>query len=190
MADQLEGLKLRAVRALVERPLTRKVLWKAVAEDFGLSLMQALPASELGPVEQVPKPVQGRAPRQWGGEPLDPPTSHRTTAADLRRAYADGRTTPVERVLGVGSCGPGRDGVAGVREDRAEEEGVEDLRLEEKGTELVVRHVLDGPAGDMNVAPDAVGEGGGRGADQQGQGDEHACLGGASSHGALGRWSP
>ncbi len=104
MADRLEGLKLRAVRALVERPLTRKVLWKAVAEDFGLSLMQALPASELGPVEQVPKPVQGRAPRQWGGEPLDPPTSHRTTAADLRRAYTDGRTSPVEvldRILDV-----------------------------------------------------------------------------------------
>jgi len=96
MPDRLEGLSLRVVRALVERPLTRRFVWKAVAEDFGLSMMQDLPPSALGPVEQVPAPVQGRPPREWSDAGLAAPTPTRTTAAGLRRAYREGTTTPVE----------------------------------------------------------------------------------------------
>ncbi len=105
MADlRLEGLKLRAIRALVERPLSRKALWKVVGEEFGISMLYGLPASDLEPVEQVPEPVQGAAPRSWGDTDLGVPDSPRTTAADLRRAYEAGTTTPVEvldRILDV-----------------------------------------------------------------------------------------
>ena len=97
MADlRLEGLKLRAFRALVERSLSRSLLWRVVGEDFGMSMLYELPPEDLGPVEQIPCPVQGAAPRAWGADDLGVPTSHRTTGADLRNAYASGRTTPVE----------------------------------------------------------------------------------------------
>lgn len=97
MADmRLEGLKLRAFRALVERPVSRKLLWQVVSEDFGISILYGLPDSDLGPVEQIPEPVQGAAPRSWGDADLGVPASHRTTSADLRRAYEAGDTTPVE----------------------------------------------------------------------------------------------
>lgn len=97
MADgRLAGLRLRAARALVERPFTRRGVWKAVSHDFGVGLLRGLPESDLGDVEMVPMPVRGAPPRRWEDQALPPPSGPRTTGAALRRAYAEGRRTPVE----------------------------------------------------------------------------------------------
>jgi len=98
MADlRLVGSKLGWVRALAENPLTRGLLWKVVSQDFHIAELEALTGAGRGRVEEVPKPVQGAAPRQWGsGQSLDLPETPRDTGHKLREAFRSGSTTPVE----------------------------------------------------------------------------------------------
>ncbi|MEZ4318630.1 MAG: amidase [Myxococcota bacterium] len=98
MADlRLVGGRLGFVRALAENRLTRGALWKVVSQDFHFDLLNALPASGRGRVEEVPVPVQGAAPRSWGsGEDLGIPDTPRCTGAKLREAYASGKRDPVD----------------------------------------------------------------------------------------------
>lgn len=98
MADlRLKGRALATVRMLAEQPTTRKMLWNLVSKDFHIDDLDALPASALGKVEEVPAPVQGAAPRMWGdGEDLGVPQTNRCTGHKLREAFAAGETTPTE----------------------------------------------------------------------------------------------
>lgn len=98
MADlRLTDKQLAAVRALAENPVSRRALWAVVSKDFNVAELESLPASERGRVEEVPRPLQGKAPRSWGeGEDLGVPTTTRCTAARMRQAYLDGQTNPVE----------------------------------------------------------------------------------------------
>ncbi|MCB9675708.1 MAG: amidase [Alphaproteobacteria bacterium] len=97
MADlRLVGGRLSMVRALAESRFTRGMLWSVVSRDFHFEALEALPRSGRGRVEEVPKPVQGAAPRQWGEADLGAPDSPRCTGAKLRAAFAKGDLTPVD----------------------------------------------------------------------------------------------
>lgn len=94
---RLTGKRLAAVRALAENPVTRAALWKVASADFSIADLEALPEHLLGHVEELPEPLQGAPPRAWHDDgDLGAPPSARTTAADLRAAYASGATDPVE----------------------------------------------------------------------------------------------
>ncbi|MEM6786709.1 MAG: amidase [Myxococcota bacterium] len=98
MADlRLTAQRLAAVRKLAENPVSRRALWALVSRDFNIAELEALPPSERGRVEEVPRPVQGKAPRHWGdGADLGAPASPRCTGARIRAAYAAGDLSPVE----------------------------------------------------------------------------------------------
>jgi aspartyl-tRNA(Asn)/glutamyl-tRNA(Gln) amidotransferase subunit A len=94
---RLTGKRLAAVRSLAENPVTRAAVWRVASADFSVADLEALPDHLLAHVEELPEPIQGAPPRTWHDDgDLGPPPSERTTAADLRAAYAAGTTDPVE----------------------------------------------------------------------------------------------
>ena len=94
---------LAVARSLAENPLTGGFVFRAVSADFGVKELLSLPPSALGRVEEVPIPVQGRPPRDWGDQGLGAPVAApgRVTGAQLREAYAAGVTSPEEVLSGL-----------------------------------------------------------------------------------------
>lgn len=93
MADlRLSGWQLSTLRAAAENPVTRRVLWRVVSQDFGLEDLEAAPAAHRGKVENVPCPIAGRPPHHWEDQDLGAPES----GERLQDAYRAGSLTPTE----------------------------------------------------------------------------------------------
>ncbi len=92
---RLVGKQLAAVRALAENPVARRALWAVASRDFRIAELMALPSSERGKVEELPRPIQGAPARAWGEE-LGPLPAMEGSGAALREAYRRGDTSPRE----------------------------------------------------------------------------------------------
>lgn len=91
---RLVGGRLAAVRAVAENPILRNGLWAVVSRDFRVAELAALPAADRSRVEEIPRPIAGAPPRQWGDDDLGPPAAAEGSAAALRAAFLSGEATP------------------------------------------------------------------------------------------------
>ncbi len=94
-APRLSGAPLRALRHLMAIGPIANVVWRASAADFGIDKLRALPADARLPLDDMEKPVSGKAePHSWTHAGLPTATPHRTTILDLHEAYKARATTP------------------------------------------------------------------------------------------------
>ena len=95
---RLTGLSLTAARRLAETPAGALILRKKVFADYGIDRLLELPPTSRAPLDIHPGPREQTRRRGWRGADLDAPqpSSARSTAAQLRKAYLDGTTSPVE----------------------------------------------------------------------------------------------
>lgn len=94
---RLRGRALTAIRVAAETPGTDVAIREIMKRSLGIDQLAALPASYRGGAELEHVPLRARAERRLSDEGLGTPSPKDwpRTAADYRRAYARGDTTPV-----------------------------------------------------------------------------------------------
>ncbi len=93
---RISGRSLRLVRLLASLPVSRRLVWRAVASEFRLAELEALPADQRLPVGESARPVQARPPHTWEDRQYGAPAVRPGSGAELQAAYRSGRATPVE----------------------------------------------------------------------------------------------
>ena len=98
---RLTGLSLVAARRFAETSGGARILRQKVFRDYRIDALLDLPAEARAPLLVHPGPLIQNRRRGWRGKDLQPPTpvGYRSTAAELRRAYESGETSPPE-ILG------------------------------------------------------------------------------------------
>lgn len=95
---RLSGRTLTAARKFAETSVGARILRQKVFRDYRVDALLDLPAGARAPLAVHAGPLAQNRRRGWAGAGLDAPAPPRgrTTAAELRKAYRSGATSPVD----------------------------------------------------------------------------------------------